>query len=255
MPRAVPDDAKRRRRDRLAELIEALGAARGARVTQREFAASIGREQGTVAAILGGDRSLGSDVMMAVVQAYRLPSDYFDRPLRPDPRPFARAAVGPQGPGAQPAPGAAQATSPSAHAMGGGAQAMAAPGQAMSSTASAMSGGAQAITGIAPAVASPLSGDVGLAEALAALAPDRSVAIALEALARRGVREDTFGWERLVIGAQSAHDHGVLLRWFDETLAAAAATPLPADHRADDRADEAPPREAPARSPRSRPRA
>ena len=63
-------------------------------MTQREFAASIGREQGTVAAILGGDRALGADVMMAVVQAYRLPSDWFDRPLRPDPRP-SRAAVNP----------------------------------------------------------------------------------------------------------------------------------------------------------------
>ncbi len=93
VPRAVPKEAAKRRRERLAELIAALGAARGGRVTQREFAASIGREQGTVAAILGGHRSLGGDVMLAVVQAYGLPADYFDARLRPDPRPFARAAA------------------------------------------------------------------------------------------------------------------------------------------------------------------
>jgi len=210
MPRAVPVDTARRRRDRLAELIDALGAARGQRVTQREFAASIGREQGTVAAILGGDRSLGADVMMAVVQAYRLPSDYFDRALRPDPRPFARAAVG----------------QPDA-------------GQAITASASAINGDGQAIPGIASAVGARPAGDVGLGEALAALSPDRSVTMALEALFRRGLRADGLGWERLVIGAQSAHDHGVLLDWFDETLAAHMAT-SPA---ADERAEEAPVRE------------
>ena len=59
MPRPVPADAAARRRARLASLLDALGAARGSRVTQREFAASIGREQGTVGAILGGHRALG----------------------------------------------------------------------------------------------------------------------------------------------------------------------------------------------------
>jgi len=241
VPRAVPDDAKRRRRDRLAELIEALGAARGARVTQREFAASIGREQGTVAAILGGDRSLGADVMMAVVQAYRLPSDYFDRPLRPDPRPFARAAVGPQG------TGGAQAMPVGAQAMPGGAQAMPAGGQAMSQSAVAMSGGAQAITGIAQGGAVTLSGDPGLAEALAVLAPDRSVAMAVESLARRGVRADPLGWERLVIGAQSAHDHGQLVAWFDDALVSCVAAPA-AEGDVSAATQDAPPRAARSRA-------
>jgi hypothetical protein len=228
MPRAVPVDTARRRRDRLSELIDALGAARGQRVTQREFAASIGREQGTVAAILGGDRSLGADVMMAVVQTYRLPSDYFDRALRPDPRPFARAAVGQPG-AAGPAMGA------SAQAMGGSAAAMPGTGQAMGSTPSAITGGGQAIPGIASSMGAVPTSDVGLAEAVAALSPDRSVAMALEALSRRGLRADGLGWERLVIGAQSAHDHGVLLDWFDATLAACAA---PTSATADDGADE-----------------
>jgi hypothetical protein len=93
MPRPVTPDLARRRRDRLSELIDALGLARGLRVTQRDFAASIGREQGTIAAILGGHRALGGDVMMAVIQAYRLSTDFFDGPLRPDPRPYARTAV------------------------------------------------------------------------------------------------------------------------------------------------------------------
>lgn len=229
MPRAVPVDTARRRRDRLAELIDALGAARGQRVTQREFAASIGREQGTVAAILGGDRSLGADVMMAVVQAYRLPSDYFDRALRPDPRPFARAAVGQPGAGSQ-------AMSGSAPAMGPSASAMPAAGQAIGAMPSAINGVGQAIPGIALGGTAPPSGDVGLGEALAALSPDRSVAMALEALSRRGLRADGLGWERLVIGAQSAHDHGVLLDWFDATLAACAAPPAAA---AEEGAEEA----------------
>ena len=77
--------------------------------------------------------------------------------------------------------------------------------------------------GIAGAYGPPPASDTTLAEALSALSPDRSVAIALEALARRGVREDALGWERLVIGAQSAQDLGILLRWFDETLAALSA--------------------------------
>ncbi|MFO0605955.1 MAG: hypothetical protein U0324_22410 [Polyangiales bacterium] len=232
MPRAVPAETARRRRERLSELIDALGAARGQRVTQREFAASIGREQGTVAAILGGDRALGADVMMAVVQAYRLPSDWFDRPLRPDPRPFARAAVNPpsapeEGVGV-PSPGGGQAFT-------AGAQAMSTPEQAMPPIASAMHPGGQAMHGIASAYTAPPASDGALGEALAALAPDRSVAIALEALARRGVREDTLGWERLVIGAQSAQDLGILLRWFDETLAALSSR---AAHAAVERAEE-----------------
>ena len=92
MPRPVPSEVSARRRERLAALIDALGAARGAKVTQREFAASISREQGTIAAILGGHRALGNDVMLAVVNAYDLPADYFDVPLRPDPLPRSMAA-------------------------------------------------------------------------------------------------------------------------------------------------------------------
>lgn len=207
MPRAVPADIARRRRDRLAELLEALGAARGSRVTQREFAASIGREQGTVAAILGGHRALGGDVMMAVVQAYRLPPDYFDAPLRPDPRPFARAAAG---------DGASQ------HAT---TQAIAPSAPAIRPIAREMPGIASAVE--APArhrPAAPSGGAPGdaLAEVLASLAPDRAAAMALEALARKGVRLDEDGWVRLTIGAQSAHEHGVLVDWFDRTLASYA---------------------------------
>jgi hypothetical protein len=181
MPRAVPAETARRRRERLSELIDALGAARGQRVTQREFAASIGREQGTVAAILGGDRALGADVMMAVVQAYRLPSDWFDRPLRPDPRPFARAAVNPP---SAPEDGAGVPSPAGGQAFTAGVQAMPAPEQAMPSIASAMHSGGQAMHGIAGAYTAPPASDGALGEALAALAPDRSVAIALEALAR-----------------------------------------------------------------------
>jgi hypothetical protein len=220
MPRAVPVETARRRRERLAEFIEALGVARGQRVTQREFAASIGREQGTVAAILGGDRALGADVMMAVVQTYRLPSDYFDRPLRPDPRPYARAAVTGATSSDDPSPAPAATKGPGVSATGG------LPPQAMPdpppSIASAMHG-AGPVTGWH---AGAPSSDAALAETLAVFSPDRSVAIALEALARRGVREDALGWERLLIGAQSAQDLGILLRWFDETLAARTAHPL-----------------------------
>lgn len=204
MPRAVPNDLKRRRRDRLAELIDALGQARGERMTQREFAASIGREQGTIAAILGGDRALGGEVMMAVVQAYRLPAEYFDSPLRPDPRTFARAMF--------------------SNTAGGRSNVR---GDGL--TAPAMSPMAQ---GEVPPVEPPrprpvpsVGADHALTEVLAALAPDRAVSMALEALARRGVRDDIDGWTRLAIGAQSAHDHGVLVDWYDRTVAAHAEAP------------------------------
>ncbi len=204
MPRAVPSDTARRRRDRLSELIDALGHARGRKVTQREFAASIGREQGTIAAILGGHRALGGDVMMAVVQAYRLPSDYFDSPLRPDPRPYARAA-------------------------GHDAQAMPTVAQAMPVSAPAIRTIAQENPPFdAPprAPRAPLAGaavDPSLGEVLAAFQPDRAVSMALEAIARKGVRLDADAWVRLVIGAQSAHEHGVLVDWFDRTLASLVA--------------------------------
>lgn len=175
MARAVPEEVARRRRERLAALLEALGAARGAKVTQREFAASISREQGTVAAILGGHRALGGDVMLAIVQAYKLPVDYFDGALRPDPRPYARAA---------------------------------------------------ASTALAPAVPpgargrrdEVVSSDPALAETLASLRPDRAVAMALERLAQKGAELDADGWARLAIAAQSAHDRGVLVEFYDATL-------------------------------------
>ena len=198
MPRAVPSDTARRRRDRLSELVDALGHARGRHVTQREFAASIGREQGTIAAILGGHRALGGDVMMAVVQAYRLPSDYFDSPLRPDPRPFARAAAyeAPPAPVAQAMPVTAQAIRPAAV------------------EPVAVEAAARA--------ARPSAGDPSLGEVLAMLQPDRAASMALESIARKGVRHDVDGWVRLAIGAQSAHEHGVLVDWFDRTLASQA---------------------------------
>lgn len=220
----MPVETARRRRERLAELIEALGAARGQRVTQREFAASIGREQGTVAAILGGDRALGADVMMAVVQAYRLPSDWFDRALRPDPRPFARAALGLAGGSFATAPSPGAGPRGEAQAIPAIAPAIAPPEQAIPPIASAIHDGTQAIPAIAQGEGGRATSDAALAETLAALGPDRSVSIALEALARRGLREDGLGWERLTIGAQSAQDLGILVRWFDETLAARATT-------------------------------
>lgn len=92
MARAIPTEIARRRRQRLSELIDALGAARGAKVTQREFAATIGREQGTIAAILGDHRALGGDVMLAIVKTYGLAVDYFDSPIAPDPRVAIRAS-------------------------------------------------------------------------------------------------------------------------------------------------------------------
>ncbi len=210
MPRAVPSDTARRRRDRLSELIDALGVARGRRVTQREFAASIGREQGTIAAILGGHRSLGGDVMLAVVVAYRLPSDYFDSPLRPDAKAYARALL-------RDAP--SMLAEPSSPPM---------PAQAIPLIAPAMRAPPPDIASATPpppTAAAPrgaASTDPNLAEVVASLAPDRAVAMALEALSRRGARFDVDGWVRLAIGAQSAHDHGVLMDWYDRTLATVA---------------------------------
>jgi transcriptional regulator with XRE-family HTH domain len=204
MPRAVPSDSARRRRDRLAELIDALGAARGRKVTQREFAGSIGREQGTIAAILGGHRSLGGDVMIAVVTAYRLPGDYFDSPLRPDPRPYARALLR------------------DAPSMLADAPTVPVTAQAIPIMAPAMRPDIAHATVSAPSaprlIAPPA--DAALAEVVSSLAPDRAVSMSLEALARKGLHLDVDGWVRLAIGAQSAHDHGVLMDWFDRTLAA-----------------------------------
>lgn len=186
MPRPVSKELSRRRRERLAELFDALGAARGAKLTQRAFAASIGREQGTVAAILGGHRALGGDVMMAVVQAYGLPPDYFDSPTKPDPRPFARAVVG-----AVP------------DLVGGGRK-------------------------VAPARPSDRPSEEqpdALEEALDALRPDHAVVVALRAVARAGGERPTREWLRLAVGAQSAHERGTLVEWYDRAL----ATPRRAD--------------------------
>lgn len=188
MPRPVPDAVAARRRERLAALLEALGVARGAKVTQREFAASISREQGTIAAILGGHRALGNDVMLAVVNAYDLPADYFDAPLRPDPRPFARRAVG---------------STPTSVISS-------APARALPR------GGAIAATSYG-------GNDPALAEVLAMLQPDRAVAMALEALSRQGVRHESAAWMRLAIAAQSAHDRGELVAWYDQSVAAGHA--------------------------------
>lgn len=190
MPRPVTKELSRRRRERLAELFDALGAARGAKLTQRAFAASIGREQGTIAAILGGHRALGGDVMLAVVQAYGLPANYFDSPAKPDPRPFARAVVG-----AVP------------DLVGGGRRA-APPKPA------------------APAVAAAnVDGDPSLEEALDALRPDHAVTVALRAIQRAAGERATSEWLRLAVGAQSAHERGTLLEWYDRAL----ATPRRAD--------------------------
>lgn len=189
MPRPVTKELSRRRRERLAELFDALGAARGAKLTQRAFAASIGREQGTIAAILGGHRALGGDVMLAVVQAYGLPADYFDAPARPDPRPFARAVVG-----AVP------------DLVGGGRRA------------------APTKPAAAP-VAANGDGDPSLEEALDALRPDHAVTVALRAIQRAAGERATSEWLRLAVGAQSAHERGTLLEWYDRAL----ATPRRAD--------------------------
>lgn len=190
MPRPVTKELSRRRRERLAELIDALGAARGAKLTQRTFAASIGREQGTIAAILGGHRALGGDVMLGVVQAYGLPVDYFDSAKKPDPRPFARAVVG-----AVP------------DLVGGGRKAPA-PKPA------------------AP-TASPANhdGEPSLEEALDALRPDHAVVVALRAIQRAGGERSTAEWLRLAVGAQSAQERGTLLEWYDRAL----STPRRAD--------------------------
>lgn len=190
MPRPVTKELSQRRRERLAELLDALGAARGAKLTQRAFAASIGREQGTIAAILGGHRALGGDVMLAVVQAYGLPPDYFDSPVKPDPRPFARAVVG-----AVP------------DLVGGGRK-------------------APAPRPVSPAPAAPApEGDPALEEALEALRPDHAVAVALRAIQRAAGQRATTEWLRLAVGAQSAHERGTLLEWYDRAL----ATPRRAD--------------------------
>lgn len=195
MPRPVPRDVAERRRERLRDLLDALGAARGSKVTQRDFAASISREQGTIAAILGGHRSLGGDVMLAIAQAYGLPSDYFDAALKPDPRPYARAAVGRLAPVSAPVVSAAPAL-------------VAAPAPPVSYGAS----------------------DPALAATLSALRPDRAVAMALEALSMRVGPLENDDWARHAIAAQSAHDRGSLVAWYDAALeaeSARAARPAP----------------------------
>lgn len=187
MPRPVTKELSLRRRERLAELFDALGAARGAKLTQRAFAASIGREQGTIAAILGGHRALGGDVMLAVVQAYGLPPDYFDSPVKPDPRPFVRAVVG----AVPDLVGVGRKAPPSK-----------------------------------PASAAPApEGDPALEEALEALRPDHAVTVALRAIQRAAGQRATTEWLRLAVGAQSAHERGTLLEWYDRAL----ATPRRAD--------------------------
>jgi hypothetical protein len=214
MPRPVTPDLARRRRDRLSELIDALGVARGLRVTQRDFAASIGREQGTIAAILGGHRALGGDVMMAVIQAYRLSMDFFDGPLRPDPRPYARAAV------SNGALGTAVLRNPS---------------PAISSPQPAIVPQNRVVV----RETAVSSGDPVLAEVITTYQPDRAVVMALEALARRGVRGDSRVWLRLCLGAQSAHDHGVLVDWFDQTSGQAQPRQEMAFSEHDDQSSEA----------------
>lgn len=235
MPRAVPDDTARRRRERLQELIDALGEARGQRVTQREFAGSIGREQGTIAAILGQHRALGGDVMMAVAQVYGLPVDFFDRPLRYDPRPFARAMVG-----------VAQANTAAPTPLPGASIAPVDPSPSLPvpplpEGRRGLGAGLAPHRDVGPLVGAPSpfrereragEVDAALGEVIAALQPDRAVAMSLEALARRGVRLVDDEWVRLAIGAQSAHDHGVLVDWYDRTVDSLAPT-----------ADEAPARE------------
>lgn len=212
MPRPVSADTALRRRERLAALIEALGVARGARVTQREFAASISREQGTIAAILGGHRALGNDVMLAIVHAYELPVDYFDSPLKPDPRAFARRAMGGPVPTLGPHPGRVAGR-------------VSAPGPGYG------------------------SGDPALGEVLAMLQPDRAVGMALEALSRQGVRHEAPAWTRHAIAAQSAHDRGELMAWYDRAVAAERGGEA---REAPGRADDAPTRPRLARAtPRS----
>lgn len=211
MPKPVPEPAARRRRERLGELLEALGAARGAKVTQRDFAASIGREQGTVAAILGGHRALGGDVMLAIVQAYGLPADYFDAALRPDPRPFARAAIG-KVPTTRLAPRVAAPMTPAAPSVPAPMMPAPMPAQRPAVTVSASaprpSGAAETFGARDPI----------LRDTLTLLEPDRSVAMALETLSRSGARLDASGWARLAIAAQSAHDRGLLVEWFDRQM-------------------------------------
>ena len=176
MARAIPQEMARRRRARLAELMDALGAARGAKVTQREFAASIGREQGTIAAILGDHRALGGDVMLAIVRTYGLAVDYFDSPIAPDARIAVRASS---------SVAASQMTAPRSQRT----------------------------------PAAPRPEDPALATAMDALRPDRAVAMVHEQLWSRGARFEPDGWIRQGISAQSAHERGVLLDWFDEAVA------------------------------------
>lgn len=198
MARAIPPEIARRRRIRLAELIDALGAARGAKVTQREFAATIGREQGTIAAILGDHRALGGDVMLAIVKTYGLPIDYFDSPIAPDPKVAVRAS---------PSVAAAAVIAPKAHA---------------------------------PAV-SKRPEDPALAEAIDALRPDRAVAMVLEQLWSKGGRFEADGWIRQGIAAQSAHERGVLLDWYDAAVAGLARSEIRPEARAEVRPEVARP--------------
>lgn len=125
--------------------------------------------------------------MLAIVQAFGLPSDYFDAALSPDPRPFARAVVGRMGPMTSPSTGPRGVTST----------------VAPSAPSTSLSYG---------------SADPALAATLAVLCPDRAVAMALEALSQRVGILDGDQWARHTIAAQSANDRGVLVAWYDTAL-------------------------------------
>ncbi|MDB4930877.1 MAG: hypothetical protein JWM10_3361, partial [Myxococcaceae bacterium] len=76
----------------------------------------------------------------------------------------------------------------------------------------------------APAAANA-DGDPALEEALDALRPDHAVTVALRAIQRAAGERSTAEWLRLAVGAQSAHERGTLLEWYDRAL----ATPRRAD--------------------------
>ena len=60
---------------------------------------------------------------------------------------------------------------------------------------------------------------------LEALRPDHAVTVALRAIQRAAGHRATTEWLRLAVGAQSAHERGTLLEWYDRAL----ATPRRAD--------------------------
>ncbi len=195
MARTIPTDLADRRRARLADLILAIGGLRGRRLTQREFSQSIGRDQGTIAAILGGHRALGPDVLYAVINAWGLPPDVFDVEAPPDFRallPSEGTARRPRGGPLHEAPKPALASVPSDLC-----------------TRDGSPYGAMTVPDA-------------LDEVFAALAPDRAVAMSLAWLAHRGVRHDADGWAMQSLAAQAASDRGALGEWLDEALAVLA---------------------------------